>query len=82
MGLASEGGRDGSTGRLDKAGASGGETDVSLRQVQFAHVVVASIAVFVSLGGILRGDRKLGVYFVERMLRGGQSELALEQRGL
>jgi len=82
VGLAGKGGRGRGARRLQEAGRGGGEAHEGLGQVQLSGVPVAPVAVLIALGGIGGGYRELGGDLVQRVLRVGQAELALEQRGL
>ena len=50
--------------------------------MQLAGIVPPAAVVLVAVGGVGRGDGQLGIDLAEGRLRGGQAELALEERGL
>lgn len=50
--------------------------------MQLAGIAEAGVAVLAALGGVGGWDGELGRDFVERMLRRGEAELALEEGGL
>jgi hypothetical protein len=61
----------------EEAGRRRREAHKGFREVDLAKVVVASV--LVAMSGIRWGNRELGVDLVERVLRRGEAELALEQ---
>jgi hypothetical protein len=62
------------------------ETKICLGQVQFANIMISNISFLIALRrlssrGAGRRDGQLGGDLVQRVLRGRQAELALEERG-
>lgn len=81
MGLSRKSRRCRDAGGLREAGGRRREAYEALREVQLPRVVPSSIVVLVTLCNVGGRDGELCVDLVQRVLRGGQAELALEQEG-
>lgn len=78
--LPGKGSRGRDAGGLREARRSGGETNKTLREMQFPSVMPSSIVSFISLRYVGRRYSKLSIDLDERVLGGGEAELPLEQR--